>query len=301
MNDCSYRYIGNSQVGFGDIAQCPNGKLYGISGGLYEIDTANGLETLLTYDIGGGVALVCDDNNNLLLLGDYLPDSVQNGLLSFNTITFKTIVLVDSIDFYPYGDLCFNNGKLYSIGGSNTTMYPKLSEINLSPYSIKISTLDNDTFYGAFGMATVLEQNCNTKIIAFSGKKAHEIFPDDGIYKLLCDFAFEYEVNGASAVFNYDNSSVKIAVPSAFTPNLDNKNETFKPIMLGNSKIVSFRIYNRWGELLHDNPEVGWDGKFNGQIQPSDNYAYYIEIEKLGAFSCKDKFYKKIGVVILLR
>ncbi len=74
--------------------------------------------------------------------------------------------------------------------------------------------------------------------------------------------------------------------PNVFSPNGDNINPTFNPIYdpnaLENEIIVkTFRVYNRWGELLYDNdnPLGGWNGSYKGEIVPPDVYAYFIELE----------------------
>lgn len=69
--------------------------------------------------------------------------------------------------------------------------------------------------------------------------------------------------------------------PNAFTPNNDGNNDFFYPhIPQGSSAVVtSLRIYNRWGQLVYDNPGApGWDGTFNGAMQPSGTYYFYLTL-----------------------
>jgi gliding motility-associated-like protein len=70
----------------------------------------------------------------------------------------------------------------------------------------------------------------------------------------------------------------RVEMPDAFSPNGDGKNDRFGPVSFGIITVKSFRIYNRWGQLIHDKNEP-WDGKYNGKEQPTDNYVYYISIE----------------------
>jgi gliding motility-associated-like protein len=71
----------------------------------------------------------------------------------------------------------------------------------------------------------------------------------------------------------------EVAIPSAFTPNGDGRNDLFGPILLSpNSAILEFRVYNRWGDIVHDNPNAPWDGNFGGQAQPVESYIYYLVI-----------------------
>ena len=60
---------------------------------------------------------------------------------------------------------------------------------------------------------------------------------------------------------------------------------------------MTWRIFNRWGNLVFTSisPSVGWDGKFNGQIQPQDVYNYVLDIE----FSDGTKFVKKGDITLL--
>ena len=73
------------------------------------------------------------------------------------------------------------------------------------------------------------------------------------------------------------------AMATAFTPNGDGKNDYFYPAINGpNSplRVSAFRIYNRWGQLVYDNPNTpGWDGNFGGTPQASETYLYFITVE----------------------
>lgn len=68
-------------------------------------------------------------------------------------------------------------------------------------------------------------------------------------------------------------------MPNAFTPNDDNINETFKPIGLSYALNYKFIIFDRWGNIMFktDNPQLGWDGKFENELVPQDLYFYRLE------------------------
>lgn len=71
------------------------------------------------------------------------------------------------------------------------------------------------------------------------------------------------------------------AIPNAFTPNSDGKNDVFLPFLPPNSSIVlkEMRVYNRWGAMVY-NGVAGWDGMFNGKPQPAGTFVYYIVMEQ---------------------
>jgi gliding motility-associated-like protein len=86
-------------------------------------------------------------------------------------------------------------------------------------------------------------------------------------------------------------------VPKAFSPNMDGKNDVLYVRGFGIAK-MDFKVYNRWGQMVFrsTNPSNGWDGMYDGRIQPMEVYAYTLEVE----FSDGQKLSKK-GDVTLLR
>ena len=70
------------------------------------------------------------------------------------------------------------------------------------------------------------------------------------------------------------------AMATAFTPNGDGKNDYFYPVFDGPVTVSRFNIYDRWGQLVYDNPNPpGWDGNFKGKQEPSETYIYFITVE----------------------
>lgn len=86
-------------------------------------------------------------------------------------------------------------------------------------------------------------------------------------------------------------------VPSGFSPNGDGINDVFLVRGFGISKF-NLKVFNRWGQLVFESndPKVGWDGRFKGQLQPMDAYAYSVVLE----FSDGQKG-SRTGSVTLLR
>lgn len=69
-------------------------------------------------------------------------------------------------------------------------------------------------------------------------------------------------------------------IPTAFTPNGDGKNDVFRIENVQFEKLLTFKIYNRLGQLVFDTKNVinGWDGTFNGKPAAADTYFYVIEV-----------------------
>ena len=73
-----------------------------------------------------------------------------------------------------------------------------------------------------------------------------------------------------------------VLLPSAFAPEEGGaaENNILKPIVLGDATVLSFRIFNRWGQLLFDDTNgIGWDGTFKGEKQPIGTYIYTLQFK----------------------
>ena len=92
----------------------------------------------------------------------------------------------------------------------------------------------------------------------------------------------------------------EIFIPSGFSPNGDGNNDNFKVRM--NTKCLSsslLRIYDRWGGLLFESPEInaGWDGTFKGELLANGVYTFTFEYKLLDS----DFSEVKNGTVQLVR
>lgn len=75
----------------------------------------------------------------------------------------------------------------------------------------------------------------------------------------------------------------KIDIPNAFAPG-HGANATLKVLHLGDAKLKSFAIYNRWGVRMFETSDIskGWDGTYQGEPQPIGVYIYTIEAQTYG-------------------
>jgi gliding motility-associated-like protein len=86
-------------------------------------------------------------------------------------------------------------------------------------------------------------------------------------------------------------------VPKAFSPNGDGINDKIYVQGYGITK-MKWNIYNRWGKLVYQGftKSGGWDGTYNGVLQPQDVYHYVLLIE-----TSDGKKFTKTGDITLLR
>jgi gliding motility-associated-like protein len=73
-------------------------------------------------------------------------------------------------------------------------------------------------------------------------------------------------------------SSCYLAVPNAFTPNGDGKNDFLHPLNAIKAEKLDFKVYDRWGQLMFQtkNWKNGWDGTYKGAPQPSGVFVWFL-------------------------
>jgi len=70
-----------------------------------------------------------------------------------------------------------------------------------------------------------------------------------------------------------------MVVPNVWTPNGDGHNDKIMPYPINMQSLTYFRVFNRWGQLMFETKQFGqgWDGIYNGQMQPIDTYVWTAE------------------------
>ena len=100
------------------------------------------------------------------------------------------------------------------------------------------------------------------------------------------------DINGCTAtdeVYVFVDKRKDIYMPTAFSPNGDDKNDIFF-IQSGSDavKIRSFLVFDRWGEIAFqvynaptNNPDYGWNGTYRGELYNSAVFTWFAEVEFL--------------------
>jgi gliding motility-associated-like protein len=91
-------------------------------------------------------------------------------------------------------------------------------------------------------------------------------------------------------------------MPNAFTPDNNGNNDTFKPVTQRTTlEPYEFLVFDRWGQLIFKTttPEVGWDGKHNGEPCQAGSYTYLVQYRE-GKIESSEIVTKR-GMVSLIR
>lgn len=141
--------------------------------------------------------------------------------------------------------------------------------------AISINTTNNNLGIGDYQFA-IRNNDTNTRI-PFAGFQEEPLFEniEGGIYTVIVN-----DKNGCVPDATLEISVIQF--PKFFTPNGDNRNDTWT-IKGANETFFpnsSINIFNRYGQLMAKVPinSQGWDGTYNGKLLPTDDYWFNVQL-----------------------
>jgi len=252
------------------------GNMYYSSAGVYP------------YTIPNGSASGCDSIVNVTLTVDYAFSNHQDLIIcqgdsalvggqyvskfGFNQVSYQSINGCDStytatISFIPQYDFYLPEDTTLCMGQT----------FILSPYI-------NSTYYNLMWENGSTNQyrevdTSGTFIMTYSHKS--------------CDHQGSDEINVL-----FENCDFFIYVPNTFTPNKDGLNDGFAPVIYGEFTDYSFRIFDRWGEVIFESSTHGesWKGTYMNELVKTDVYVWKLIVKPK-----KSKEITQIGKVTILK
>lgn len=249
------------------------------SAGIYWVNatTSNGCSSRDTVEVLNPFALpvVKLDKNNALCFGQ--SKTLTAGF--FDSYIWNTGATIQSINVTNIGTYSVIATDENGCKGTDTTTIQKIN-----PLPVKF--LLADTSICEYESLLLKPLNSYNKYAWSNGENKQSItVKKPGIYWL--------EVTDMNACIGRDTIVVSpkkcmagFFAPTAFTPNGDNLNDSFAPLIFGNVVSYRFTIFNRWGEVVFQTTEArkGWDGTFKGHLEPSAVFSwictYQLEDEK---------------------
>lgn len=128
-----------------------------------------------------------------------------------------------------------------------------------------------------------------------TGVKGYQWSPDDSMQCNDCpstyvrpfeETVYTLSVEDTSGCFEESDQATvkveekfKIVLPEAFTPNGDGNNDKIYVKGWGIKELLTFKIFNRWGEMVYESQKLneGWDGYYQGELQNTGSYSYYVK------------------------
>ena len=112
-------------------------------------------------------------------------------------------------------------------------------------------------------------------------------------FKIYCVKAIPSSLNLGDSIIFY--------VPNSFTPNGDQFNNGFYPVITSGVDEASYEllIYDRWGELVFETNTTtdGWDGTYKGNSSQDGTYTWKIKFKS----KYTDQVFEHVGHVVLLK
>jgi len=192
-----------------------------------------------------------------------------------------------------------NSGKYWVTGSNKGCNYTDTFRVAFAP-GVQTSFLNEAIFCLSDEQKQLsVKAPSGTKILWNTGSTASNInATKEGLYWVKT----ENKVCGT----RFDSVTVKLKacdcemlIPNSFTPNEDNKNDYFFPVLQCEYSYFSFTVYDKWGnQIFTTNSTSGkWDGRFKGNLCEEDIYVYKIESTEKGT----DKKVPRSGRVSLIR
>ena len=255
-----------------------------------------------TWDNGVTDGLVFNPTNTLL----YTVTGTANGCSATDTVTVtvnplptvnaglsQTICEGENVTLTATGAVSYDwdvngveNGVPFS--PTSTTIYTVIgTDINQCEGSDLVTVSVNSTYSSSIHLEII---EGDSAFIAGNYEYQSGVY-----YELL------QSVDGCDSTIIYTLDIIlkdSIFIPNVFTPNGDNSNDLFLPILV-NAKGFECTIFNRWGNQIYywNELKTGWDGRTNSGKEVSEGTYFYI----MNITDSKDNKQLIKGTVTLLR
>ncbi|MFI1770796.1 T9SS type B sorting domain-containing protein [Thalassobellus citreus] len=248
----------------------------------------------------------CKGIESLQLIVNKLPNPNLNReyYICLNKINIPVQITANSIyDSYEWRnedtDVIFETNQLvniYNIGNySLTSSYTEngIQCFRKELFSVKPSNIA--TIEQPIKVIDATQNNIITVLVSGEGTYEYQLLNEDNTTVFVPYQESNVFDNVAPGIYTVWVKDVKndcgtvtdkvsvIGFPKVFTPNGDGYNDTWQVTGVSNmfqpnTKIL---IYNRLGKLLKELSPLGkgWNGLFNGEVLPSDDYWFYVTLQ----------------------
>ena len=156
---------------------------------------------------------------------------------------------------------------------------------------------------------TFTNQSLNANSIMWDFADGNVSFADNLTYSFTEFGDYNVVLTAYNEIGCIDTASINIHVqedeivftPNTFTPNGDEGNQVFLPIIAQGYKknVYELTIYNRWGEIVFStkDPSEGWNGKFNNYTDCQDGvYIWKLTLQPIQSFE-NQIFYGHVNLI----
>lgn len=111
------------------------------------------------------------------------------------------------------------------------------------------------------------------------GQTARYLFKEAGNYPVVLVVKNGWGCSDTTIKSMRIEEDFNVFIPNAFTPNGDELNDVFVPVLRG-VKFYALSVFDRWGTLLFETAELnkGWDGTYKGVASKQDVYVWKMSV-----------------------
>jgi gliding motility-associated-like protein len=234
-------------------------------------------------------------------------DSIATlNLIIHNSVQTQEIVQICEWEEENVVELAFTT--IYGCDSLHTVIYERYPQSQLPVASFTTSPTDKVMLPPGVIQTFNSSQNANTYLwnfgdgsgVATETNPSHA-YQNEGNYSITLIANNETNCQDTSIQYMIVLEDLLIYVPNTFTPDGDNYNGVFLPILAGDFDPYKYTllIFNRWGEVLFEsrNAEFGWDGTYGGKIVDDGTYIWKIRLQS----KANDEPKELVGHVNVLR
>lgn len=163
---------------------------------------------------------------------------------------------------------------------STVTVYNIINDINFNIIQIP---LESEVILTACPANYSYTWTTPEGLISNTNPLNYQFSKEEGILQFLIETENEFGCLYSETIEIKISTDLIVYIPNTFTPDGNEFNNTFKPIVSNNvdSEAYTFLIFNRWGELIFESkdPNIGWDGTYLGLIVQSGVYTWIVKLK----------------------
>ena len=159
--------------------------------------------------------------------------------------------------------------QVFPIPFADFTVSPELTNVFETEIFISDQSIDSEQhFYQLNSEEITFERN-----LSFNFNEGGYHYP----YQVVTN---EFGCKDTAIRTIFVEPQTTLYIPTAFTPDRDDYNEVFMPIIFDVTN-YKLEVYNRWGTKIFEtvNTKEGWNGRVNGKVAPDGIYIWRIKYQ----------------------
>lgn len=164
-------------------------------------------------------------------------------------------------------------------------VYPNpIADFNVTPTDLETSNTFANFFNNSYGAVNYFWDFSDGSFGSTAENPTH-VFPDEesAYYEVYLVAVSSDGCRDTTSRTVHVGEDLIYYVPNAFSPDGDEFNNVFKPVLTSGFDVNSYHlwIYNRWGELIFEslNYEEGWDGTYHNERLLDGTYIWKIKVK----------------------